>query len=291
VIESFLASWDLFRDTYLVGWLMAILLALLGVFVVARDQVFLGAAVTQASTLGVALALALASLGLVGDPAWLEGDLSRSTFAVAFSLLATLVTARGGRLGGESHEAITGWVFLGSSSGAILLLAHSPHGLEQIHRLLASSLIGATRLDVVLFGALAAASALALRFVYRPLLLLSIDSEMAAAVGLRTALWNAALAVWLGLAVGLGIRVSGMLYTFGCLVLPALIARRGVRRVRSMLFAAPAFALLASLPGFVLANHFDLPPAQVTVALLAVLLALAWSLEWVRGRTGRQRAS
>ncbi len=59
MIESFLASWDLFRDTYLVGWLLAVLLSLLGVFVVARDQVFLGAAVTQASTLGVALALAL----------------------------------------------------------------------------------------------------------------------------------------------------------------------------------------------------------------------------------------
>jgi ABC-type Mn2+/Zn2+ transport system permease subunit len=286
MIESFLASWELFRDTYRVGWILAMLLSLLGVFVVARDQVFLGAAVTQASTLGVALALALASLPGLGDPAWLAGDFARSTFAVTFSLLATVITARGGRLGGESHEAITGWVFLGSSSGAILLLAHSPHGLEQIHRLLASSLIGATTLDVALLGALAGATAFALLFLHRPLLLLSIDSEMAAAVGLRTSLWSAGLAAWLGLAVGLGIRVSGMLYTFGCLVLPALIARRGVRQMRHMLLAAPALALLASVPGFVLANHLDLPPAQVTVALLAVLLALAWALEWIRGKTG-----
>jgi ABC-type Mn2+/Zn2+ transport system permease subunit len=63
VIQEFLASWSLFGDAYLVGLASALVLGLLGVWVVARDQIFLGAAVSQASTLGVAVALWLGAAG------------------------------------------------------------------------------------------------------------------------------------------------------------------------------------------------------------------------------------
>jgi ABC-type Mn2+/Zn2+ transport system permease subunit len=100
-------------------------------------------------------------------------------------------------------------------------------------------------------------------------------------VGLRGRAWHAALAVWLGLVVGLSIRVSGTLYTFGCLVLPALAAKHVVRDVRTLMVVAPLVALLAAVSGFVLANHADTPPAHATVALLCAFLALAW----IRART------
>jgi ABC-type Mn2+/Zn2+ transport system permease subunit len=276
VIEPFLASWELFRNTYLAGWGIAFLLSLLGVFVVARDQIFLGAAVSQASTFGVAFAIWLGGLGALHGLGWIHGELFQSLLAVAFSLLATLVTTRGGRERGESHEAITGWVFLVSGSGAILLMAHSPHGLEEIHRLLASTLIGATAVDVIVFAGLSVVSAALLSRFYRPFLLLSVDHTMAVAVGMRATVWNVVGAIWLGAAIGLSIRVSGMLYTFGCLVLPALAARSVVREMRGMLLLSPILALAASSTGFVIANAYDYPPAQTTVGLLCVTLAVAW---------------
>jgi ABC-type Mn2+/Zn2+ transport system permease subunit len=65
-----------------------------------------------------------------------------------------------------------------------------------------------------------------------------------------------------------------MLYTFGCLVLPPLLAKRLCREVRSMFLVAPLMSLAMGVPGFVLANHLDSPPAQMTVALLCGGLAL-----------------
>jgi ABC-type Mn2+/Zn2+ transport system permease subunit len=44
VIDAFLASWPLFHTTYLAGAAIAVLLALVGVWVVAREQIFLGSA-------------------------------------------------------------------------------------------------------------------------------------------------------------------------------------------------------------------------------------------------------
>jgi ABC-type Mn2+/Zn2+ transport system permease subunit len=76
--------------------------------------------------------------------------------------------------------------------------------------------------------------------------------------------------------IGLSIRVSGMLYTFGCLVLPALAVRSVAREMRGMLLLSPILPLVASALGFVLANAYDYPPAQTTVGLLCLALALAW---------------
>jgi ABC-type Mn2+/Zn2+ transport system permease subunit len=277
MISEFLASWPLFHHAYLAGWLIGALLATVGVVVVARNQIFIGAAVAQASTLGIALSMWLGSaLGvqaLAGDHA--HGTLS--LIGVAFAVLAALFTARGG----GAQEAATGWVFLAAASGATLVLAESPHGLEEINHLISSSIIGATASDVWLFASLALFTAGVVVLARDRLLLFAVDPAMAVAVGMRAGVWHAATAAWLGLVVGLAMRATGLLYTFGCLVLPPLAAASLCRESATLFVVAPLVALGCAIAGFVVANHLDLPPAQMAVALEAVVVAVAWGL---RGR-------
>jgi ABC-type Mn2+/Zn2+ transport system permease subunit len=51
-----------------------------------------------------------------------------------------------------------------------------------------------------------------------------------------------------------------------------------------MFLVAPLVALSAGVVGFVLAHHYDFPPAQMTVALLGFALLLAWGVRWLRHR-------
>lgn len=284
MIAGFLASWALFSHAYMTAWLIGILLSLAGVLVVARDQIFLGAAVSQAATLGIAVGMVLGDLFPGTHLAWLRSDSALSALAVSFAILAALLTAHRSQSGGESHEALTGWVFLGSASFAILIVAHSPHGLAEIQRLLASSLIGATALDVWIFGVGVVGTIVALCIGHRRVLLLAMDPAMAVAVGMRVTLWAVGLTLWLGLVVGLSMRVSGMLYTFGCLVLPALIAKNLCREVRPLFLVAPLVAVSTGGIGGVLADATDSPPAQMTVALLSLALMMAWLIRWLRHR-------
>jgi ABC-type Mn2+/Zn2+ transport system permease subunit len=282
VIADFLASWSLFQDSYLAGWLMALVLPMLGVLVVARDQIFVGAAVSQASLLGIACALRLvAALGLAGS-AWLHEDVVVSAVAGAFAILAALLTTGGGRRRADSHEAVTGFVFLASASAAVLLMAHSPHGMEEINRLVASTIIGATASDVLLFGALAVATVAVVARYGSELLLLVMDAEMAEAVGLRVERWNGAIAIWLGVVVGLSNRVAGAIFTFGCLVLPALAARNLCREVRRMFVVAPLIGLGSAMVAFVLAHGLDYPPGQTTAFVQALVLVAAWTARAAR---------
>jgi ABC-type Mn2+/Zn2+ transport system permease subunit len=283
LIAEFLSTWPLFQNTYLSGWCIAVLLSLVGVPVVARNQIFIGAAVSQSAMLGIALGMLL---GAWSGAQWLESESFLSAIGSGFAVLGALITGRA-RAQGESYEAVTGWVFLLSGSLSILVVAHSPHGMEEIHRLMASTIIGATEVDVEIFLALAAATAVALLLWHRPLRLLVMDREMAAAVGVPVGWCDSALSVWLGLAVGLSIRISGVAYTFGCLVLPALVAKNLCREVASMFWVAPAVAVASSAVSFVLANHYDFPPAQIAVALLCACLVAAWSARRLRAARAR----
>jgi ABC-type Mn2+/Zn2+ transport system permease subunit len=283
MIQSFLASWELFHHSYIAGCLIALLLSTVGVLVVARDQIFLGAAVSQASTLGIALGLQLAASHAETSLPWLQSDGFLSCMAVLFCVMAAVFTMKGGRRKQESYEASTGWVFLVSSSLSILIASRSPHGMEEIQRLLASSIIGATETDLWNLGGLFLLTTCLLGATHQRVILLAMDPAMAGAVGLNTRFWETLLSVWLGIAVGFSMRAAGMLYVFGCLVLPPLIAKNLCREVLPLFIVSPCSALMCSLFGFMMANHYDYPPGQMTVAVLCLALAAIWTIRrWAR---------
>ncbi len=274
MIADFIDSWALFRDAYLVGWLIAVLLSLQGIVIVARDQIFVGAAVSQAAALGISLGMVIAS-SLSDSPIDpLHAHASLSTAAIAAAVAAAWATT--GKRRRASFEAVTGWIFLFASSFSILLLAHSPHGLEEIHHLLSSSIIGATPTDVWLFGAMTVLAIAAVSWRRDALTLLMMDPPVAAALGVPVRLWSRLIAVALGISIGLAMRSSGLLYSFGCLALPAMIATQICRECRPLFLVAPAIALATSVTGFIVANRFDFPPAQMAVAVQSALLGIVW---------------
>lgn len=277
MIAEFLASWPLFHNAYLSGWLIGVLLSLLGVLVIARDQIFLGAAVSQASALGIAVGMVFGSWMTLDEQSWWRSHVFYGFMGGVFSVTAALVTShKGNSWGRDSHEAVTGWIFLFSLSAAVLLLAHSPHGLEEVHSLLTSTIIGAKSSDVWIFSLLTLVTIGGLLFYYQQALLVVIDPEMARAVGLRVEHWNMAFSIWLGSVVGFSIHVSGVVYAFACLVLPALIAKNLSRELRSLFCLAPLIALSTGGCAFVLANHYDYPPGQTATACLCLLLFMVW---------------
>ncbi len=275
MLNSFLQSWPLFQWTYLAALFLAVGLATLGVLVVTRGQVFVAAAISQASLLGLAVNLWLG---------WGQPAIAATAFSGAAALVASRRRSAVHQVGSEE---ITGWLFLACASLAILILARQPVGLKEVQAMMASSVLGASATEAGLFAVLAGAALALPWFARRELVLLVTDPTMAAAVGLRVGRWLFLLALALGIGTGLAIRSSGLLFTFGCLVLPAFIARNLCREMAPMFWVAPMVAATTTLTGLVLAHGFDFPPGQLIVGLLALLLVLAWSWrearEWMWG--------
>ncbi|MDC0319286.1 metal ABC transporter permease [Verrucomicrobia bacterium] len=269
MILEFLESWSLFSRTYISALLIGASLSLMGVVVVARGNIFVAAAVAQASMLGVALSLFFG----IGQPV---------LSAVFCSVGASFLVARKHQEGGASTgEEMTGWIFLAGGSLSVLLLARMPYGLKEIQSLFSSSIIGVGSADVIVFGGLLFVFVMFIALRLRRLTLYLSDPVMAAAVGANIFLWSIAIASSLGLATGLAIRSSGMLFTFGCMILPAQMAKIICRDISGMFLVAPLVALFCVMFGLVLGNYYDLPPAQTIIALMCFFLLVIWILRWV----------
>ncbi|MEM1097396.1 MAG: metal ABC transporter permease [Planctomycetota bacterium] len=279
---EFLSSWGLFVRPYTLTLLAAMALSMLGVVTAARRQVFMAASVAQASTFGFAVFALFAGAAATQATGSIGRDLVVIGSAVAAALLTMLGDGRqthGSRLDGDERTA---WVFIAAGAGAILVLSQAPAGMEQFRRMQASSVIGATRLDVITFAVLLIAMVGVLLWAGRSLVLLLADPVMAAAIGMRVRAWHWGLAIFSGACVGLGVRSTGMLFTFGCLALPVMIAKQACGEVRSLFWASPLIALVSAFVGLWLSYLWDLPPGQVVVALLCVVLifAAAGRLAW-----------
>jgi hypothetical protein len=144
MIEEFIRSWPLFQNTWLAGWTIRYSSPLVGVLVVARDQVFIGAAVSEASTLGVAVGMWLTTAGPLGSSS--GSSPTRFSRRSPWSAHDPRGAPHGARRlrGRDTNEAITGWVF-SRRSLSILVVQHSLHGVEEVHKLLSSTLIGTSR--------------------------------------------------------------------------------------------------------------------------------------------------
>src|SRR5262249_40692023 len=158
-----------------------------------------GAALAQASTLGIALAMFAGAILGASAPSWAGSDVFLSGVAVAFSVGASLLASGRAGLARERREAITGWIFLFGAAGSILVVSRSPHGLDEVPRLPSSSIIGAPRWDVWIFAMLAITAAGVLLSFPRSILLWVVDPPMAAASGVPVRQLEFCFAVFLGL--------------------------------------------------------------------------------------------
>jgi len=268
MMEELSAAWSLFAAAWISTWLLAPLLALVGVAVVARGAMFQGVATAQAATAAVAGMLVLAQVvPWCGSPWAVAG--AALLIAVVASVIATM---------GHSSEAANGWLFLAAGATTPLLLVHSPHGLAEVQHLVTSSLVGATAGDAWVFAGLFAALVVVLLRVGPRVRLVLIDREAAADLGMHVVRWQIVIGIAVGVVIGLGLRVAGLLFVTGCLLLPALTAAQVCRTTAAVAWCAPLLALSAACFGTLLAHLFDLPLGQVVVALLALMCAGAWSV-------------
>ncbi len=270
--STFLDSWSLWGQSYETALLVGALLALCGVFVVAQRQVFLGVAVTQASQLGIAAALVV--LGALANGQHHAQHGIPVLVSVVFAIGASLATTRG--LHGRAEaDSVGAWIFLVGSSGSVLLLAHSPHGLEEVQRLTFSSLIGADEHDVMTFAGLLVVSAALIAWRRRDALLASTDPVTAHALGRPVRAWQLGIAVWIGLSIGTAQHATGSLFAFASLALPALAARELCRTMAGMLIVAPMVAVVTTFASLFVAHVVDFPPGQVATAMLALVALVA----------------
>jgi zinc transport system permease protein len=260
---------DAFNETFMrlalgASLTVAIVGAVLGVYVVLRRVVFVGAALSQISAAGVALAFLL---GLSPNP---------TAFVVTLVAVSIFAFVTGGKR--LSQESVLGLSYAAASAATILLIKNTAHGTDDIMNLLFGNILAVTVPDLA-FMMIACALVLIVHIVCRrPFLFVSFDPEMARTLGFRTEAWNWLFYLTLGVAIASVTKVAGSLLTFSFLVIPAMTALSLASGMRAIFAVSIGSAVLAAVIGLWASFAYDVSTGPAMVAVSTLLLALGASL-------------
>jgi zinc/manganese transport system permease protein len=258
---------EFMRNAFLAGTAIALACGLVGYFVVLRSQVFAGDAFSHVAFTG---ALAAAAAGI---------DVRIGLFA------ATILVAIGLGLLGERSRAddvVIGSVFAWVLGLGVLFLsiftatASASNGTAAV-RVLFGSIFGLSAADARIAAAIAAASALALLALARPLLFSSVDPGVARGLGVRVRALGIAFLVLLAIVAAEATQAVGALLLLGLLAAPAGAARLLTSHAWRGLALSGALAVGAMWAGLALSYGVSsLPPssAVIGVATVAYLVAV-----------------
>ncbi|HEV8322781.1 MAG TPA: metal ABC transporter permease [Myxococcota bacterium] len=275
-------AYSIWGPAVLANLVAAVMLGVLGVYVVLRRVVFVSAALSQISTVGVALGFylgAFVALPVDGPPGFYHTVLANPvvlSFAlVAVGALALAFEPRRSHLG---RDARVGAVFVASGAAVVLLLA-SPRVVADRHEveaLLFGEAMAVAQPELIALCVAAGTILLVHALFYKEFLFVSLDRPTAQATGLAAGRWDAVLMLTLAAAISVATRAIGPVAVFGYLVLPSTAALLVARRMWSAFLLAMLFGALSAGLGYYVSWVYDLPTKSTGVAVAAVLIALGW---------------
>jgi len=214
-------------NAFRAGTAVAVVTAVVGWFMVLREETFAGHSLSVVGFPGAAGAV------------WL--GLSASVGFFAFCVAAALVFAAVPRTTGQGYSeqsAVIGTVQAFALACGLLFVSLYAGFLNGVTALLFGNFLGITDVQVVTLAAVTAVCLVVLAVVYRPLLFASVDPDVAAARGIPARGLSVLFLVVLGVAVAEAAQITGALLVFALLVVPAAAAQvLTARPVHSLLLA------------------------------------------------------
>jgi ABC-type Mn2+/Zn2+ transport system permease subunit len=250
------------------GLIIGAVCAYMGVHVVLRRIVFVGAALAQVSSAGVGLAL------LTNQNPSLMALLLTLGGVAAFSVRA--------RDRGSAQENLIGIGYAVASALAVLFVAKSAQGEAHLLDVLSGNILTVEPVQLWWAAGLCVAAVVVHVLLHKQLLFSAFDPDTAQTSGYRVAWWDLLFFILLGVVVALSIRLAGTLLVFGFLVLPALTGLALSRHLGRIYGIAIGSAMLATVAGLWASVAWDYPSGPAIVACSFVLLCGAWAIARLR---------
>jgi zinc transport system permease protein len=270
---GFWESWVLWRDIVAVAIIAAGLCSFIGVYIVLRRVVFVSAALSQMSGVGVAMAFFLCSVMQVDPhqaPLWLHPLWYATAFAALGAALFSL------NLGHRrlASETVVGLGYL-IAAGCVILILNSPRVTQEAHEvndLLYGNAVVATpsQLRIMAIAALAVGAVHALfgtelRFTL-------FDAEMARTLGLRTRGWSLLLFLTFAVTISMSTRAIGAMPVFAFMVIPPAVGLLLADRMWSVFAVSITVGVLSAFIGYWASFRWSLPTGASMVVVSALFL-------------------
>jgi zinc/manganese transport system permease protein len=270
-------SQDFVRQALLGGTAAAIAAGFVGAFLVLRNQVFAGDALSHVAFTGGLAALA------AGLPA-------RSGVFAATAAVAVLLALLGGRA--RLDDVVTGVVFTWLLGLGVLFLSlftasrNAGNGTGAV-RVLFGSIFGISAATATQTVWITAAVVVVMLLIGRPLLFATLDPAVAEARGVPVQRLNVVFLVAAGVMVAQLVQVVGALLLLGLITMPAATAARLTSRPWPAVTTSVGVAVATVWLGLWLAYAYPTLPPSTAIVGTGFVAWLAVEVAWRLGSSAR----
>jgi zinc transport system permease protein len=285
---DFWAGRDLWREPMIAGVLAGAVLGYIGVFVVLKRMVFVSAALSEISGVGVAFAFWLgavlgidphahATIPLLLEPTW---------FSLVFACLAAaLFSLRPGHRK-LATETIVGLGYI-ISSALVLAILNSPRIAQEAHAvgdILFGNAVTVPRKQIEALFSAALAAVVVHAILFKELLFVSYDPETAVVQGIGVFRYELLLNLATAVVISVATRAVGALPVFAFSVLPAAAALMLTDRMRLTIALSVLFGVVSAAVGYYV-SWVEQLPTGATMVVVASLFLLPGLMKILRRRT------
>ena len=254
------AEFDFMKNALLAVLMITPLFGLTGTMIVNNKMSFFSDALGHSALTGIAIGV------MMGIDNYLISMLGFALlFAVAISGVMSSQTS--------SSDTIIG-VFsaTGVALGVVLLSANG--GFSKYSNYLIGDILSITPREILLLAITLVIVILIWGIIYNRLLLLSINTDLAASRGVKTAVVENIFVVLVAVVVMLSIKWVGVLLINSLLILPAAAARNLARSSRQYLAFSVLIAMVCGVGGLIASFYFN-TSAGATIVLLCAAVFFA----------------
>lgn len=255
-------AYDFMQRAFLGGTIVCLLCSFLSFFVVLKRLSFIGVGISHSALGGLALGV------LTGINPFLSAGVFSTLIAWAIG-----ITSKKGKV---HEDATIGIFFSAAMAFGVVLISLSSGYKADLFSLLFGNILAITVEDLWMLGACGLVVTLFLLLLFKELLAISFDEEIARIGGLPVGFLYYGLLTAMAVTVVASIKVVGVILVEALLVIPAATGMQLSKNYRGMLFFSLLTGLLSLLAGLFLSYVYDLPSGATIVLCAAAIFALAF---------------
>lgn len=262
-------SYPFLVHAVIVGVLISLCSALLGVSLVLKRYAMIGDGLSHVGfgTLAIAMVLQVAPLAV-------------SIPVVVLAAFFLLRISENSKIKGDAAIAI-----ISTSAVAIGVMAISMTvGMNtDVCNYLFGSILALREGDVTLSIVLAVVVLLLFILFYHKIFAVTFDETFTQATGTKSGLYNMLIAFLTAITIALGMRMMGALLISSLIIFPALTSMRVCKNFRGVILCAGAVSVVCFFIGLVCSYLYTLPTGASVVLVNVVAFLLFWAVNLLNG--------
>lgn len=259
-------SFPFVRYAFVVGILISLCSALLGVTLVLKRYSFIGDGLSHVAFGALAIATVL--------------DISNNMLVVMpITILAAIMLLRMGQNAKIKGDAAIAMISVGALAVGYLLLNVFPSS-SNISGDVCSTLFGSTliltlsKADVWVCVIMSLLVIAAYCFFYNKIFAVTFDENFTRGVGVKTELYNLLIATVTAVVIVLAMRLVGSLLIAALIIFPALSAMRVFKTFNQVIVASAVISVCASAVGLILSILYSTPVGALIVVVDIVVFGV-----------------